>query len=390
MSVAATRTSITVALVGNPNTGKSTLFNALCGMRQRVGNFPGVTVEKKVGRTRFDDRELVIIDLPGSYSLAPRSPDEMVAVDVLLGEQQEVARPDVAVCIVDASNLQRNLYLLSQLLELELPVVLALNMVDLARAKGDEVRVELLKERLAFPVVEIQANRGRGIEQLQTAIVEAAENSHASPASCFPAAFQAEVAALSRRLADARCAAAALPRGAAAAGHQRLFGGGRLTGLTPDVMEQVESARERLASTDSAVPAVEAISRYRWVGEVTDDVVVRGSRRPRSMTDRIDGILTSRFWGSLAFVLVMLIIFQSVFSIAEPASWLIDQFNSALSAVASQSLPAGALRSLVVDGVIEGVGGVLVFLPQIFCCSSSSPCLRIAAIWPVPPTSWTS
>ena len=121
MSVAAQEDTIKVALIGNPNTGKSTLFNSLCGLQQRVGNFPGVTVEKKVGNTEFHGRRFEIIDLPGSYSLAPRSPDEMVAVDVLLGHQANVARPDVVVCIVDASNLQRNLYLLSQLLELGIP-----------------------------------------------------------------------------------------------------------------------------------------------------------------------------------------------------------------------------------------------------------------------------
>src|SRR6187399_2862380 len=128
--------TLTVALLGNPNTGKSTLFSGLAGVRQRIGNYPGVTVEKKLGRTEFHGREFMIVDLPGTYSLAPRSPDEMVAVDVLLGRQSDVPPIDVVLCIVDASNLERNLYLVSQVLELGLPTVIALNMVDVAEAKG--------------------------------------------------------------------------------------------------------------------------------------------------------------------------------------------------------------------------------------------------------------
>ena len=125
-------TTVCVALLGNPNTGKSTLFSALAGMRQRVGNYPGVTVEKKVGHLAHDGQQFTLIDLPGTYSLAPRSPDEMVAVDVLLGRRSDTPRPDVVLCIVDASNLQRNLYVVSQALELGLPTVVALNMMDVA------------------------------------------------------------------------------------------------------------------------------------------------------------------------------------------------------------------------------------------------------------------
>src|SRR6187402_1206467 len=141
MTVAAPPRSLTVALLGNPNTGKSTLFSGLAGVRQRIGNYPGVTVEKKLGRTEFHGRSFTIVDLPGTYSLAPRSPDEMVAVDVLLGRQGDVPPIDVVLCIVDASNLERNFYLLSQVLELGLPTVVALNMVDVAAAKGQKLDV---------------------------------------------------------------------------------------------------------------------------------------------------------------------------------------------------------------------------------------------------------
>ena len=138
-----------IALVGNPNTGKTTLFNALAGMRQRVGNYPGVTVEKKTGRARHGDLAFDIVDLPGTYSLAPRSPDEMVAVDVILGQQVGEARPDVVVTIVDASNLERNLYLTTQVMELGVPVVVALNMIDVAQAQGLRIDVPRLARNSA-------------------------------------------------------------------------------------------------------------------------------------------------------------------------------------------------------------------------------------------------
>src|SRR5467141_3389737 len=159
-----------VALVGNPNTGKTTLFNALSGLHQRVGNYPGVTVETKKGSTTYQGRQFEIIDLPGTYSLAPRSHDEMVAVDVILGQQAGERRPDVVVSIVDASNLERNLYLTTQAMELGVPVVVALNMVDLAERQGLEIDVERVSERLGIPVVPIQANKKRGLDQLRTAI----------------------------------------------------------------------------------------------------------------------------------------------------------------------------------------------------------------------------
>ncbi|MEX2026190.1 MAG: FeoB small GTPase domain-containing protein, partial [Pirellulaceae bacterium] len=181
---------MTVALLGNPNTGKSTLFSALCGLRQRVGNYPGVTVEKKIGRTEFHGRQFAIVDLPGTYSLAPKSPDEMVAVDVLLGRQRDVAPPSVVLIIVDASNLERNFYLLSQVLELGLPTVVALNMVDVARRKGQTLDVERLRKQLAIPIVEVQANRGIGIADLKEALASAVDHPTATLDSPFPDAFR--------------------------------------------------------------------------------------------------------------------------------------------------------------------------------------------------------
>src|SRR3954447_19786573 len=160
----------TVALLGNPNTGKTTLFNALAGMNQRVGNYPGVTVETKKGKLRHGGQTFDLVELPGTYSLAPRSPDEMVAVDLILGQQAGEARPDVVVTIVDASNLERNLYLTTQALELGVPLVLALNMIDVARGQGIRIDAEKLSQRLGVPVVPIQANKGSGLDRLREAI----------------------------------------------------------------------------------------------------------------------------------------------------------------------------------------------------------------------------
>src|SRR5690348_12572873 len=197
MSLASPAKTLTVALIGNPNTGKSTLFSALAGVRQRVGNYPGVTVEKKLGTTEFHGQAFTIVDLPGTYSLSPRSPDEMVAVDVLLGRQADAPPIDVVLCIVDASNLERNFYLVSQVLELGLPTVIALNMIDVAKTKGLALDLARLAERLPVKCVSVQANKGVGIGQVKQAIVEAAgQGGSAGRPSPFPPQFVAEVEAL--------------------------------------------------------------------------------------------------------------------------------------------------------------------------------------------------
>src|ERR1700722_19499340 len=164
-----------IALVGNPNTGKTTLFNALAGMKQRVGNYPGVTVETKKGRLHLGDRTFAVIDLPGTYSLAPRSPDEMVAVDLILGQQPGESQPEVVVAIVDASNLERNLYLVTQVMELGVPVVVALNMIDVAQGQGLRIDMARLARPLGVWVVPLQAHRGKGLDRLKEAVAEAVD-----------------------------------------------------------------------------------------------------------------------------------------------------------------------------------------------------------------------
>src|SRR5260370_22236205 len=160
---------LTAVLIGNPNTGKSTLFNALSGFRALTGNYPGVTVEKRIGRTKCGDRAVDLVDLPGTYSLSPRTLDEMVAVNVLLGRQAEIGTPDVVVCIVDASNIERNLYLVSQVLDLALPTVVVLNMSDVAANRGIEVDDRALSRRLGLALINTEAHRRRGVDQLRQA-----------------------------------------------------------------------------------------------------------------------------------------------------------------------------------------------------------------------------
>lgn len=355
--------TIRVALLGNPNTGKSTLFSALSGARQRVGNYPGVTVEKKIGRATFQGQTFEIIDLPGTYSLAPRSPDEMVAVDVLLGRQAETSRPDVVLCIVDASNLERNLYLLSQVLELGLPTVVALNMIDVARAKGLTIDVQQLRSRLPTPIVEVQANRSIGLDALKAALADAVDHVRPANLSPFPAPFQQEVEQLGEK------AGGQLPRYLVerllldTSGYLASSG---LKGVDEGLLASVRDARQRLAAAGMPVPAVEAISRYGWVGETLKDVVTRPDRSKPTVSDRIDAVLTHRVWGSLVFLAVMFLLFQAVFYVAEPASAGVDALNEFLSGLVDAALPDGALKSMLINGVIAGVGGVIVFLPQIF------------------------
>jgi ferrous iron transport protein B len=356
-----TRT-LTVALVGNPNTGKTTLFNALSGLRQRVGNYPGVTVEMKKGTARAGDRAFDLIDLPGTYSLAARSPDEMVAVDLLLGQCPGEPRPDVILAIVDASNLDRHLYLVTQLLELGRPVVVALNMLDVAAGHGLTINTTKLSQKLGLPVVPIRANKSQGFDELRRAVWEAADRPAATNQPTFPEPFENEVELLHSALGpDVELFVL-----------RRLLldvGGSVERRLTeqfgPGVAEQVASARMRLAAVGCPVPLVEARTRFAWIKAITAECVARPAVRPVMWTDRLDRLLTTRVWGTLAFLGVMFLVFQSIFTWARPLMDLIAAGQDWLAATTKDALPPGPLTSLLADGLIKGVGSVVVFLPQI-------------------------
>jgi ferrous iron transport protein B len=354
--------TLTVALVGNPNAGKSTLFNALSGLRQRVGNYPGVTVEMKKGQFAAGGVTADLIDLPGTYSLAARSPDEMVAVDLLLGRRPEEPRPSVVVSIVDATNLDRHLYLTSQLLDLGIPVVVAVNMIDAAAAQGLKFDYAKLGEALGVPVVPIQANNGTGLPELTKAIREAADSTTAPKGPAFPEAFDAAAARLQKELSDQ------LPPFLA----RRLLldvGGYVEQWLAERHGERLKSLlaalRAELASAGHGVPGVEARTRFAWVRKAVAAAVTKPDVRPVTWTDRIDAILTHRLWGTLVFLAVMFVMFESIFLWAKPLMEWIGSGPDALAKAVEGAMAAGPLRSLVTDGIIKGVGSVLVFLPQI-------------------------
>lgn len=356
------REPLTIALVGNPNAGKSTLFNALSGLRQHVANYPGVTVEMKHGSFTANGRRINIIDLPGTYSLAPRSPDEMVAVDLLLGRRPEDPAPDVIVSIVDASNIDRHLYLTTQLLELGPPVVLAVNMIDVAESQGIRIDTAKLAEQSGLRVVCIQANKSLGLEELKSAILTAADNATDKPIRILPGAIEAEIATIRQGM------EAELPEFLA----RRVVldvGGYTEQWLVqkhgPAFLERLQQSRERLTQQGFPIPVAEAKARYQWIRQMTSAAVSRPAVRPVTWTDRIDRVLTHRLWGTLVFLLLMFLMFQSIFFWAKPAMDVIDAFFSSLSSQVSEALPPGPVRGLLADGVVTGVGSVLIFLPQI-------------------------
>lgn len=364
------QSALSVALIGNPNTGKSTLFGAMVGLHQRVGNYPGVTVEKRTGQTQCEGRRFEVVDLPGLYSLAPRSRDEMVAVDVLLGRQADAAPVAAVVSIIDASNLRRNLYLLSQVLELRLPTVVALNMLDVAESRGVRVDVKRLEKQLGVPVVPMQAHRRVGIAELKAALAAAVDRKPAETASPLPAAIEEEVSRLESVL--AADSGGTLPKRLPRYLIQRLVldVGGYLQDLllppgNGEVREELQRARTRLVAAGHAVPGVETEARYGWVDRVLEGVATEPEQYRTTSSDRIDGVLTHRLWGTLIFAVVMVVIFQSVFSWSEPLMAWIERTVAAGGTLIEARMTEGALRSLLVDGVIGGVGGVLVFLPQI-------------------------
>lgn len=361
MSVASSKRVISVACLGNPNTGKSTLFGALCGVRVQTGNYPGVTVEKRVGRMKHGEHEFDVIDLPGTYSLAPRSPDEMVSVDVLLGRRDDTERPDVILCIVDASNLERNLFLVSQVLEFDRPVVIALNMIDVASQRGVTIDVARLAERIGVPVVAVQANKGTGLGDLKEALTKTAGQTRDEAISPFPPAFRDELEQLGKLAPET-------PRFMIERALLDVKGWlteGKTPGLSRGLLDALPAVRDRLKKAGAPVPAIEAVSRYKWASEVLKGTVERPKVRRVTLGDRIDQVLTHRVWGAVAFALMMFAMFLAVLYVAEPFKALADAGVGLLGGMVEAGLPKGMFRSLLVDGIIGGVGGVIPFLPQI-------------------------
>ncbi|HEV3468237.1 MAG TPA: ferrous iron transport protein B [Pyrinomonadaceae bacterium] len=347
---------LAVALAGNPNAGKTSLFNALTGLRQKVANYPGVTVERKEGVWALAQAgpPARLVDLPGLYSLDAASPDEQIAHDVLTGRVAHTPAPDVIVVAVDATNIERNLYLVTQLLELGRPLVVALTMVDLAVRAGVEVDAARLGRELGVAVVPVNARRREGLDELARAVLAAAWRPAPGAKWRLSPRAEEEVARLSTGGAGAREAALhdlyseELPEEAAR-------------------REAVEAARGRLSGADARWWQEPLLARYDWIERAAAASVRgrRGERRRPDATERIDSLVTHRLFGPALLLLVMLVVFQTIFSWATLPMDLIDRGFGALGESLRGAMPAGLLTDLLVDGVVAGVGGVLVFLPQI-------------------------
>lgn len=355
----------TVAVIGNPNTGKSTLFTALTGVHSRIGNFPGVTVEKKLGWFDCDGQRIRLIDLPGTYSLSPRSVDEMVSVDVLLGRQSDVGPVDAVVCIADASNLERNLYVFSQVMDLGLPTVLVLNMWDVALGRGVQIDLSELSRRLGTVVVPCEAHRRTNVDQVRAAIVKASQSPRQTSRDLFPPAFQDEAIQLSEFLTQS--GSARLPL--ALVKRLLLDVDGplevELTSKSGELKSRLVATRERLKAAGCRIPAIEAKLRYAWAKETLRGVMTVPNARPATWTDTLDRWLTHKVWGLLTFCVIMFTVFQAITWAAKPAMELCEKAQAVVGDFIGGQLPPGPVRSLMIDGVVAGVGGILVFLPQI-------------------------
>lgn len=295
--------SITIALAGNPNAGKTTLFNALTGLRQKVANYSGVTVERKEGNWKVGENNAQLIDLPGLYSLDAASMDEQIARDVLTGKVENLPTPDVIVAVVDATNLERNLYLVTQLFEYKIPIIIALTMIDEFERQEHEIDVDKLTKLLGVPVIPITASNKRGIEELTEKVNETIKS---KPQFSF-----------------------------------------ELDGNS----DQSENSK--------------IFARYNFISNIVQESVKHKDPESHRFSEKIDRLLTHKVFGLIILVGILLIVFQTIFSWAELPMNLLESGFGALGDFVKTQMPEGLLTDLLVDGIIAGVGGVLVFLPQI-------------------------
>jgi ferrous iron transport protein B len=361
-----------VVLTGNPNCGKTTIFNLLTGLRAKVGNYAGVTVERKEGRLQGSpsSHPVAVLDLPGTYSLSPQSIDEQIARDVLFGRIEEVPPPALIVIVVDASNLERNLYYATQVIELGYPTLVALNMMDVARQNGEDCDVHLLAERLGVPVVPLVATRHDGDAELRREVLARVAPREPSPPPRLLIQIQPQilesVAALARQLQVH--ALHSVPNASAEA--LLLITDPNVWTTTADrypgeIRDLVAEARTRCEKQGIDWRSTVIEARYALAGSIHEAVVSLDAVPDETVSDRIDQWVTHRVWGTGLFLVLMGLIFQSIFSFARLPMDALQAGIDWLGALVANALAPGDLNGLLVDGVIAGVGAVVVFLPQI-------------------------
>ena len=347
-----------IVLVGNPNSGKSSLFNALTGMNQQVGNFPGVTVDKKSGLTVLPSKKNALVtDLPGTYSLYPRREDEWVAYRVLM-EQDPVIRPDIVVLVADASNLKRNLLFVSQIIDLKIPVIVALTMLDLAKRKGIEINVPELERELGVAVVPVNPRKNKGIPVLKKAIDYTMQHLYKAPARDF----------ISNTL---------LANGAVE-GVQFLFPdmsdykaihyliNHESFHLPVHLQQRIESLEKEHHFNHTRVQAEEILQRYQRIGHIMKQTVSEPSPLQKTLlTEKLDDVLLHRRWGYLILLAILFLLFQSVFWLAEYPMTAIEWLFAETGGWFSSVLPEAWWSDLFVHGILAGLSGILVFVPQI-------------------------
>ena len=349
--------TVTLAVVGNPNTGKSTLFSALTGVDQQVGNYPGITVERKHGSYTFGNTNVTVVDLPGTYSLAAASQDEQVVVDVLHGRFPDEPQPIIVVCVADATNLRRNLFLPSQIAEIGLPLVIALNMADEAEKRGMRVDAAKLQERLGVPVVPTVATEGKGIDALRAAVAKAVKEPGRFPPVPWPPAVVEALRGL-REAAGDKLGESGLVR--------LLFDAESPWAAELGLTEARDRARKKLEEAKLDPVSAEAILRYDHLGKLVEGTYTPPDVRKVRKAYAIDKIFTHRFLGLVVFTALMFAVFSSIYWLAGPLMNGIEWLKGSLAAWAGARLEGHPmLQSLVVGGLIEGVGAVVIFLPQI-------------------------
>ncbi len=361
---------LTIALAGNPNSGKTTVFNNLTGTRQKVGNWPGVTVEKKEGHVSFNGLDLTIVDLPGTYSLTPFSIEEVVARNYLLDE-----RPDVVLDIIDASNLERSLYLATQIRELDCKVLFVLNMADVAEHRGMKIDAHTMSELLDVPVVFTVGNRGEGMDELLQGAVELAESAAGPPRRRRVKYSQDIEEAIARLRSFIQLkAAGALPHDMRWTAiklleddkivKERLVAAAPQAGM--EILQAAQTLRRHLTDRfDEEPQIVMTAERYGFIAGIVREVQTSSTQQRVDVSRNIDLVLTHRLFGFPIFIFFIWAMFQLTFTLGEYPVQAIEAGVEWLSGAAGRILPDGLFRDLVVDGIIAGVGSVIVFLPNI-------------------------